>query len=150
MIKHYPNLNIKDIEKHYTEKDGVPIKYVCTSSINPDTTYAYDIFYREDPHPKFGNRYFGIIAFDKKAYITNADRIEDFDFYMLVDEDGDYYYSQHRHHFIKIKDDYIDGGRAYVHYNNPTKIVYMKMKNGEFVIENITDQNERNLQSSKT
>jgi len=134
MIKHYPILNIKDIEKHYTEKDGVPIKYVCTSSIDPNTTYAYDIFYRDTPHEKFGNRYFGITTFDKKAYITNADYIEDLDFYMLV-EDGDYYYSQHRHDFIKIKDNFIDGGRAYVRYSNPTKIVYMKIKDGEFLLQ---------------
>jgi len=137
MIKHYPILNIKDIEKHYTEKDGVLIKYVCTSSINSGATFAYDIFYRNSPHPKFGNRYFGISVINKIAYITNADSIEGLDFYMIKDNNDDYHYSQHRHHCIDVDGFILDGGRAYCRTSAMSaKIELFKIKNGNFIQKN--------------
>ena len=38
----------------------VPISYVCTSAVTEHAANAYDIFYRETPHPEFGNFYFGV------------------------------------------------------------------------------------------
>jgi hypothetical protein len=57
MIKHEPQFDTDKICKIYSEKDGVPIKYVCTSALG-DEAQAMDIFYRDTPHPKFGNKYF--------------------------------------------------------------------------------------------
>ena len=77
-----------------------------------------DIFYRETPHPDFGNRYFGLyrnqhFAADGMIMITNADKIEDVEFGMLEGPDG-WEYSQHRHDFRYVGACAIDGGRAYI------------------------------------
>ena len=58
MIKHEPLFDTQKVCEHYTEKDGVPITYVCTSALGNEA-WAMDIFYRETPHPEFGNHYFG-------------------------------------------------------------------------------------------
>ena len=118
MIIHEPIFDTQKIIEHYTEKDGVDIKYVCTSAIGYQD-FAVDIFYRETPHPQFGNRYFGIyrnmFAAGAQIMITNADKIEDFDFGMIEDSKGDLHYSAHRHDY-KVLDNgnMIDGGRAYI------------------------------------
>jgi hypothetical protein len=59
-IHHRPILDAARVEKFYSEKDGVQVKYVCTSAPNQYATYAADIFYRDTPHPEFGNHYFGL------------------------------------------------------------------------------------------
>jgi hypothetical protein len=59
-ILHHPIFDIAKVEALYSEKDGVPVRYVCTSAPNKSATYAVDIFYRETPHPEFGNHYFGL------------------------------------------------------------------------------------------
>lgn len=136
-IIHKPIFDTDKIIKHYEEKDGVPIHYICTSAINMGTLAA-DIFYRETPHPEFGNRYFGLYNNsyfgNSTIMITNADPIETLDFTM-VDINDKLYYSQHRHDFHTIGDVSIDGGRAYIrlvgNLNYPT--VTLKVKNGEFV-----------------
>jgi hypothetical protein len=58
-VMHNPLFDTDKVCKHYSEKDGVPIKYVCTSALG-DEAQAMDIFYRDTPHPEFGNRYFGL------------------------------------------------------------------------------------------
>ena len=52
-IQHEPLFDTATIEKTYTEKDGVEVKYVCTSATNGGTL-ATDVFYRATPHPEFG------------------------------------------------------------------------------------------------
>ena len=32
-IQHYPLFNIQKAEAHYTKKDGVDVKYVCTTDL---------------------------------------------------------------------------------------------------------------------
>ena len=32
-IKHPSQFNIDKVESHYTEKDGIPVKYVCTTDL---------------------------------------------------------------------------------------------------------------------
>lgn len=127
-IKHNPIFDITAVIKHYEAKDGVPIKYVCTSAINHGTVAA-DIFYRETAHPVFGNRYFGLYVNPyhnggTQVMITNADGIEGLDFTM-IDIDGELHYSQHRHDFRTVGDVSIDGGRAYTrlvgNINRPQK-----------------------------
>jgi len=135
-IKHYPIFNTDEIAEHYSKQDGVPVKYVCTSALGSEAS-AMDIFYRETPHPEFGNRYFGI--FPKYSgnnagvtIITNADAIEGQTFAMIEDPYGNLIYSQHRHDFRMMENgNMIDGGRVYVRANG--MIRSFEVKDGEFV-----------------
>jgi len=60
-IKHYPILDTEKVIKHYEEKDNVAITYICTTDLRV-SDHPIDIFFRESPHPEFGNRYFGMYA----------------------------------------------------------------------------------------
>jgi len=116
MIKHEPQFDTDKICEHYSNKDGVPINYVCTSALG-DEAQAMDIFYRETPHPRFGNRYFGLYnnPFTGNLMITNADRIEQPEFGLVEDDDGNLQYSAHRHDYKQFENgNMIDGGRAYI------------------------------------
>ena len=80
MIKHDPVFPTEKVVEHYTKKDGVPVQYVCTTDLSLSDTPA-DVFYRETPHPEFGNRYFGLYYQpDGQVMITNSDGVEDFEF----------------------------------------------------------------------
>ena len=140
-IAHRPILDTKRVCELYSAKDGVHVTYVCTSAIGSEA-HAMDIFYRETPHPEFGNRYFGLyrnmydtrVTPDPQIMITNADAIETVEFGMK-EYDGKWHYSQHRHDFYTVGDVSLDGGRAYYrcvgNVNSPTK--FFEIKNGEFV-----------------
>src|SRR6056300_1082205 len=85
-IIHESLFETNKIAEHYTEKDGVPVTYVCTSALGGQE-FAVDVFYRETPHPEFGNRYFGLyrnpsFSSDGTIMITNADMIKDLEFGM--------------------------------------------------------------------
>lgn len=138
-IKHTPLFDSEKIEKHYTERDGVDVKYVCTSALGAQD-FAVDVFYRSTPHPEFGNRYFGIYrnmyAAGAQIMITNADVIEDLEFGMIADENGDYHYSAHRHDYKEVGDKMIDGGRAYIRSGNHP-VTPMKVKDGKFVVQTV-------------
>ena len=134
-IQHSPLFDTAKVEALYTEKDGVEVKYVCTSAANSGTS-AMDIFYRPTPHPEFGNYYFGLYTNhfheDKPTImITNADQIESLDFGM-IESKGKYYYSQHRHDYKVIDDKMIDGGRAYIR-SGAHDVDVFKIQDGEFV-----------------
>ena len=134
-INHSPLFDTAKIEAHYSEKDGEPVKYVCTSATNEHAAHAADIFYRETPHPEFGNRYFGLYknpySYNALLMIGNADMIETLEFGMIED-DGKYYYSQHRHDYKVVGDKMIDGGRAYIR-SGAHAVQVLKIKDGEFV-----------------
>lgn len=139
-IKHHPLFDTARAEKLYSEKDNVTVKYVCTSAIGSEAQ-AMDIFYRETPHPEFGNRYFGLyrnqhFASDGTVMITNADKIEEAEFGMIEGTEG-WEYSQHRHDYRSVGDCAIDGGRSYVKRvgDLSVPIKYMKLVDGEFVDE---------------
>lgn len=138
-VKHHPILDTKRVCELYTHKDGVDVTYVCTSAIDGEAQ-AMDIFYRETPHPEFGNRYFGLyrnqhFAADGEIMITNADAIEDTEFGMVEGTDG-WEYSQHRHDYRNVEgtDCAVDGGRSYFKrvgdLDVPAK--YFVVKDGEF------------------
>ena len=120
MIKHHPILPIERVCALYSQKDGVPIKYVCTSALYEEEAVARDIFYRDTPHPDFGNRYFGLfyaplsIIDEPVLMICDADNIESLTFSMIEGENG-WEYSQHRHDFRQVPGTglAIDGGRSY-------------------------------------
>ena len=129
MVIHEPIFKTDDVAEHYSKKDGVPVKYVCTSALGGEEQ-AMDIFYRDTPHPQFGNRYFGLY-FKDHVMITNADRIESVEFAMIEDSEGNLHYSAHRHDYKVVEDKMIDGGRAYVRSNT---ITYPFMiKDGKFM-----------------
>jgi hypothetical protein len=131
------NVSLFDVEKvaeRYSKKDGVPVKYVCTTALG-NQDFAVDVFYRSTPHPEFGNHYFGIYrnmyAAGAQIMITNADVVEELDFYMAKDSDGSLHYSAHRHDYKMLENgNMIDGGRAYVRTNTDTTM--FKVKDGEF------------------
>ena len=136
-IKHRPYLDTKKVVELYEKKDGVPIQYVCTSTLGSEE-FAMDIFYRDTPHPEFGNRYFGLYRDNRfssdqfQLYITNADKVEDTSFDM-IESNGKWHYSQHRHDYNQVGGIAIDGGRAY------TKLVGSEIKGVEvktFVVRN--------------
>ena len=91
-----------------------------------------DIFYRETPHPEFGNKYFGLYQdpIQNHMMITNADKIEGVEFAMIKDRDDKYWYSSHRHDCLFIDGGMIDGGRAYVRTNGCETTLF-KVENGE-------------------
>ena len=140
MINHDPMYDTDKVCKLYSEKDGVEVNYVCTSAIRQNDNFACDIFYRETPHPEFGNRYFGLFTTSGQLLITNADSIEDLTFEMIYSSiDEQWYYSQHRHDFRGVpgEDVAIDGGRAYTRIVGDATVDQktMKVKDGKFIDE---------------
>ena len=134
MIKHEPHFDTEKIIEHYTKKDGVPITYVCTSALGNEAQ-AMDIFFRETPHPEFGNRYFGLYhnAMSGNLMIANADRIESVEFGLVEDDDGDLQYSAHRHDYKLFENgNMIDGGRAYIRCA-ANEVKHYVVRNGEMV-----------------
>jgi hypothetical protein len=149
--------NRVDIEKTievYSDKEGVDIKYVCTTEFPDQGIELADVFYRETPHPEFGNRYFGLyymyyqykipeevntnaIDFNQKLtelnpvlLIFNAGDIEDMNFAMIQDSKGKYHYSAYRHHYNQVDNKFVDGGRGYTRTNTSVKVFHVV--NGEF------------------
>ena len=123
-----------EVERIYSEKDGVPVKYVATTALDHGTGGSVkDIFYRETPHPEFGNRYFSLNTRGSVSWIGDADVIEDLEFGMIENDNGELEYSRHRHDYVSYKGNAIDGGRAYVRGNG---FKVFKMKDGEFVDDN--------------
>jgi len=139
-IKHDPIFNIKKLEEIYSKKDGVLVKYVCTSElVNRDV--PMDIFYRETPHPEFGNKYFAIFLKPgtDTIMITDADKIEDLEFGM-IDVDGEWIYSRYHHENIMHTDSagnhkHIDGGRQYA---RGWGYEFFEVKDGEFISKETT------------
>lgn len=122
IINHDPIFDTVTIEEMYSKKDGVPVTYVCTTELDVSNV-PMDIFYRETPHPDFGNRYFGILNQNGKNLITNADAVENYNFAMVEGKTG-LTYSSYRHDCRVVETNeghknMIDGGRAYVRGNGP-------------------------------
>lgn len=133
-IHHESLFDTQKICEHYTEKDGVPVTYVCTSAIGNEAQ-AMDIFFRQTPHPEFGNRYFGLYrnAMSGNLMITNADQIESVEFGLIKDDAGDLQYSAHRHDFKMFDNgNMIDGGRAYIK-SSRCEIKHYVVRDGKMV-----------------
>ena len=130
-IKHYPITNITQAEQLYSEKDRVPVTYVCTTELS--NGYIGDIFYRDTPHPKFGNKYFALFFRDDKLYIANADQVEDLTFGVVENDEGNLEYSQYRHDYKSFKNgNMIDGGRDYIRSSGKVKVFVVS--NGQMII----------------
>jgi hypothetical protein len=134
MIKHFPVTNTDKVIEYYSEKDGMPIKYVCTTDFNVSDR-PVDIFYRETAHPQFGNKYFGIAPDYETGGIVifNADKVEKFTFGMVEDDDGDLQYSQYHHDYKSFNNgNMIDGGRQYVRSSLNSQIYVIR--DGQFIL----------------
>jgi hypothetical protein len=149
-VHHRPLFDTQKACELYSEKDGVPVTYVCTSSLD-EGTVPVDVFYRETPHPEFGNRYFGLywssngLRNELQMMITNADRIEDLTFDM-IEVNGQWHYSQHRHDFYSVGGTSIDGGRAYIRLVGDIHVprTTLKVWNGEFVMVPVFEEGMAN------
>lgn len=130
-IHHEPQFDTQKIIDIYSKKDGVEITYVCTTDLRASDV-PVDVFYRETPHPQFGNRYFGVFHDPVRGgtYITDADIVESLDFGMIK-VDGKYYYSQSHHDYKVVEGKMIDGGRAYIRTSGGCDV--FQVKNGKFV-----------------
>ena len=136
-IQHEPLFDTAKVEAHYSEKDGEPVHYVCTTDLNASDV-PVDVFYRETPHPQFGNRYFGLF-YDRVRdcmMITNADIVESLEFGMIESE-GKYYYSQSHHDYKVVENKMIDGGRAYIRSSGGATV--MRITNGKFYAKDVED-----------
>ena len=136
-IQHEPRVDTAKVEELYGRKDGCEIRYVCTSDLNASDVPC-DIFYRAEPHPDFGNRYFGLYwdSIRDCMMITNADIVESFEFGM-IEVDGKYYYSQSHHDYKVVEGKMIDGGRAYIKSSGGA--ICMRVKNGKFYAVDVKD-----------
>ena len=136
-IQHEPLFDTAKVEAHYTEKDGVEVLYVCTTDLNASDV-PVDVYYRETPHPEFGNRYFGLFWDNVRDHlmITNADVVESLEFGM-IEVDGKYYYSQSHHDYKVVGDKMIDGGRAYIKSSGGA--IVMRIVNGKFIAKDVED-----------
>ena len=137
-IQHEPLFDTAKVEQIYSEKDGVEVKYVCTTDLRASDVPA-DVFYRATPHPEFGNRYFGLYHDHVRGHlmITNADVVESLEFGM-IEVDGKYYYSQSHHDYKVVGDKMIDGGRAYIKTSQGCDVV-MRIINGKFIAKDVED-----------
>jgi len=136
-IQHEPLFDTAKVEEIYGRKDGCEVRYVCTSDLRASDVPC-DIFYRAEPHPDFGNRYFGLYWDSVRdcSMITNADVIESLEFGM-IEVDGKYYYSQSHHDYKTVEDKMIDGGRAYIKSSGGTTV--MRITNGKFYAADVKD-----------
>jgi hypothetical protein len=133
MVKHRPITDTQKVSALYTKKDNTPIKYVCTTSIQPRGV-PMDVFYRDTPHPEFGNKYFGIYQNSLGVYmIAGADKVEDLTFDCIEGPEG-WEYSSHVHDFKYVGDSFIDGGREYTRMggNCIPPVKTFRVKDGEF------------------
>lgn len=137
-IKHYPNItDIQKVVDHYSEKDGVEVKYVCTTDLIASDV-PVDVFFRDTPHPEFGNRYFGLYYDTRRdaMMICNADMVETFEFGVVENDKGELEYSQSHHDYKMFKNgNMIDGGRVYIRTSIGCDVY--KVKDGEFVNESV-------------
>lgn len=145
-IQHAPILNIEKAAALYTEKDGVDVTYLCTTDLM-QSDQPFDIFYRETPHPEFGNRYFGLTVKDDHVLVTNADDIESYEFGMIEDKDGKLWYSQCHHDCLFLDGKMIDGGRRYIRSSG--QVVIYTIRDGKFQEANYDIPKRRVIERKK-
>ena len=145
-IQHAPILNVEKAAALYTEKDGVEVTYLCTTDLM-QSDQPFDIFYRETPHPEFGNRYFGLTVRDDHVLITDADDIESYEFGMIEDKDGKLWYSQCHHDCLFLDGKMIDGGRRYIRSSG--QVVIYTIRDGEFQEANYDIPKRRVIERNK-
>lgn len=128
LVKHEPIFKTAQVEKLYSEKDGVPVQYVCTTEFSG--VQLADVYYRETPHPEFGNKYFALFSRGEDIMIANADGIENLTFGMVENDNGELEYSRYGHEFkLFMNGNMIDGGRSYIRSSG--KVFVFVARNGK-------------------
>ena len=138
-IHHEPQFKTDEVERIYSERDGVDVKYVCTTDLRASDV-PVDVFYRETPHPQFGNRYFGLYHDHYRGctMITNADVVEELEFGMVENDDGELQYSISHHDYRSFENgNMIDGGRQYIKSSQGATV--MRVINGKFIAKDVED-----------
>lgn len=136
-INHEPLFDREKIVEHYTKKEGVTVTYVCTSDLTASDV-PVDIYYRDTPHPEFGNKYFGLYFDTVRDHlmICNADIVETLDFGM-VNDGSVWHYSQSHHDYKSFPNGaMIDGGRLYCRSRSGSSgsgVEFYVVRNGKFV-----------------
>jgi len=112
-VIHLPVFDSEKVVQSFSER-GENVRYVCSTELTGGSS-PVDVYYSKDgPHPKFGNRYFGLFRRNEKTYICDADKVESLTFACLPDEEMNLHYSQSGHDFRKVRENlFIDGGRGY-------------------------------------
>lgn len=140
-VNHRPLLDIDVVSDFYRKKDGIPNHYVCSTELKYGggyTSTTYDIYFMEEPHPTFDNRYFGIGPGTSGLFITNADCVEELQFSVYREPtNGLGHYSRSNHDYFNCGGDvYLDGGRNYTRVGfvgSPPKLKKFIVRNGEFI-----------------
>jgi len=141
-IKHYPITKTDQVAELYSEKDGVDVKYVCTTELS-DT--IADIFYRPTPHPTFGNKYFAILFRDDVPYVAGADQVESLVFGIVENDEGAFEYSRSRHDFKSFNNgNMIDGGRDYIRSSG--NVLVCVVRDGSFIRSGVTSDDQLDTQ----
>ena len=138
-IKHHPLFNTEEVCKTYSEKDGVEVKYVCTTDLVASDV-PVDVYYRSTPHPEFGNHYFGLYYdnYRDATMICNADIVETFEFGLVENDNSELEYSQSHHDYKMFENgNMIDGGRMYIRTSKGADAY--KVKDGEFTNESVIE-----------
>lgn len=141
-IKHNPEFDVNTVTAHYSAKDGVTVQYVCTTDLRASDV-PVDVYYRETPHPTFGNRYFGLYHdhFRGHTMITNADMVEEMEFGMVEGDDGLLHYSESHHTYKMFENgNMIDGGRQYIRTSTGCDVY--KVSEGKLVKKQLTEAKE--------
>ena len=143
ILVHRPIFDAVLVSQHYSEKDKVPVKYVCTTSLTGRGAMV-DVFYRSTPHPEFGNKYFGLywaeVGPQMQLMIAGADSVEELQFDMVQDSEGHYHYSRYVHDYHTVvvgtgSGVAIDGGREYTKTVGGPDLSGFKVKDGEFYVD---------------
>jgi hypothetical protein len=139
IIKHHSLFNAEQVCQTYSEKDNVEVKYVCTTDLIASDV-PVDVFFRDTPHPQFGNRYFGLYYDTRRdaTMICNADMVETFEFGVVENDNGELEYSQSHHDYKMFENgNMIDGGRVYIRGSRVTDVY--KIKDGEFINTDVVE-----------
>lgn len=112
-VIHDPIADIAHFLNIHKEVDGVECNYVCTTDIQKKNV-PVDILYRPTPNPKFGNHYFGIgrMPLTNKAFIMNADVVEELTFLCVLNDEQRPAYSRHKDEELTFANgNFVKGGR---------------------------------------
>ena len=132
-IKHTTLTQVDTVIETYKNTEGVDINYVCTTDL-VTTDHPVDVFYRKEPHPQFGNNYFGLLIKNDAIEIVNADMVTNLHFGMVENDDGLLEYSRTANEAKAFKNgNTISGGRVRIKSNAPCDI--FKIVDGNLQLE---------------
>ena len=140
-IIHNPVANTEAVVNHFTTGYRT-VEYVCTTDVyqvETDETNYCDVFVQWPRHEAYGNQYFGFYTEGDVQKICNADKVEDYIFGMVENDNGDLVYSANTIDYQSFDNgNWISGGRDTLQFNGD--ISYYKLANGEFYEVRIDDE----------